>query len=160
VVTSPVETLQCRWSPCSPTTVLQGTWAGFSAAGFFFGRELYQQVRVPIGLIHSSWGGTIAEAWTSSEGLKPLGDFDGGIEAVGQQGTEKENDFAAEYETWAEHNDPGTQQGWFKQECDTSNWKTGTMPQSFEQAGLPDFDGIVWFRRTIELPANWAGQKL
>jgi len=160
IATSPVETLQCHWSPCSPVTVLQGQWAGFSAAGFFFGRELYQQLKVPIGLIHSSWGGTIAEAWTSAEGLKPLVDFDERLKAVSKQGTEKPGDFAAEYETWAERNDPGTQQGWLKEECDTSNWKTVTMPQPFEQAGLPDFDGIVWFRRTIELPTNWAGQKL
>jgi sialate O-acetylesterase len=47
------------WTPCSPETV-----PGFSAVGYFFGRELYKKLGVPIGLIHSSWGGTPAEAWT------------------------------------------------------------------------------------------------
>ncbi|MCX5659372.1 MAG: sialate O-acetylesterase [Planctomycetota bacterium] len=43
---------------------------GFSAVGFFFGRQLQADLEVPIGLIHTSWGGTPAEAWTSDEGLK------------------------------------------------------------------------------------------
>ena len=160
IATSPVDTLQCQWLPCSPETVLKGLWGGFSAAGFFFGRELYQQLKVPIGLIHSSWGGTVAEAWTSTEGLRPLADFDDRLKAVGAQAADKPVDYAAEYEDWCQRNDPGTKQGWSKAECDTSGWKTVTMPQPFEQAGLPDFDGIVWFRRTFEVPAEWAGKKL
>ena len=47
------------WTACSPTTV-----GAFSAAGYFFGRKLYRELGVPIGLIHSSWGGTCIEAWT------------------------------------------------------------------------------------------------
>jgi sialate O-acetylesterase len=47
------------WTPCSPETV-----PGFTAVGYFFGRDLYKKLGVPIGLIHSSWGGTPAEAWT------------------------------------------------------------------------------------------------
>jgi sialate O-acetylesterase len=53
------------WTECTPQT------AGlFSAVGYFFGRNLHQKLDVPIGLIHSSWGGTPAEAWTSTEGLR------------------------------------------------------------------------------------------
>jgi sialate O-acetylesterase len=47
------------WSLCSPQTV-----PGFSAVAYFFGRELHEELDVPIGLIHTSWGGTPAEAWT------------------------------------------------------------------------------------------------
>ena len=50
-----------QWRPCSPETV-----AGFSAAAYFFGRELHKQLDVPVGLINSSWGGTPIEAWTSA----------------------------------------------------------------------------------------------
>jgi len=63
----PVQVVPCHWLPCSPDTIKQGSWNGFSAVGYFFGRELHQELNVPIGLIHSSWGGTIAEAWTSRE---------------------------------------------------------------------------------------------
>ena len=53
------------WSECTPETARR-----FSAVGYFFGRSLHQKLNVPIGLIHSSWGGTPAQAWTSIEGLR------------------------------------------------------------------------------------------
>jgi len=52
------------WTVCSPETA-----AGFSAAAYFFGRDLVAKEHVPIGLIDSSWGGTPAEAWTSLDGI-------------------------------------------------------------------------------------------
>ena len=47
-----------------------GGWGGFSATAYFFGRELYKDLKVPIGLIHTSWGGTPAEFWTSRKALE------------------------------------------------------------------------------------------
>ena len=52
------------WVECSPQTV-----SGFSAVGYFFARDLYQKLGVPLGMIHTSWGGTPAQAWTSIEGF-------------------------------------------------------------------------------------------
>lgn len=49
-----------HWDACSPKTV-----GGFSAVGYFFGRDLNKNLKIPIGLIHTSWGGTPAEAWTA-----------------------------------------------------------------------------------------------
>lgn len=54
-----------RWELCDPTTV-----ARFSAVTYYFGRELRQSLRRPIGLITTSWGGTPAQAWISYDGLK------------------------------------------------------------------------------------------
>ena len=76
--------LMGQWSVCSPETVKTGGWNGFSAVGYFFGRQLYQDVKVPIGLIHTSWGGTIAEAWTSAEALKTMPDFKPAVEKVAE----------------------------------------------------------------------------
>ena len=59
-----------RWSACSSETV-----AGFSAVGYFFGRSLHKKLDVPVGLINTSWGGSIAEAWTSREELEKEEDF-------------------------------------------------------------------------------------
>jgi sialate O-acetylesterase len=160
IATSPVQTLQCRWLPCSPANVMQGLWGGFSAAGFFFGRELNRQLNIPIGLIHSSWGGTVAEAWTSPEGLRPLGDFDQNLEQVAASSQGTKVDYDVQYENWCRKNDPGTIQGWAQPDLDGSGWKTVTMPQAFELAGLPDFDGIVWFRHSFDLPVAWSGQAL
>ena len=52
------------WGACTPSTVAQ-----FSAVGYFFARDLQAHQRVPIGVIDDTWGGTIAEAWTSLDGL-------------------------------------------------------------------------------------------
>jgi sialate O-acetylesterase len=69
----PQEDLQGQWVVCSPDTV-----SAFSAAGYFFGRELHQKLGVAVGLIGTNWGGTPAESWASRdalesyESLKPL----------------------------------------------------------------------------------------
>jgi sialate O-acetylesterase len=55
---SPVETFDGGWELCSPKTVGE-----FSAVGYMFGRELYQHLNVPIGLIDNAWGGSSCEAW-------------------------------------------------------------------------------------------------
>ncbi len=64
--TSDVPLSQCsgKWTVCSPQTV-----GGYTAVGYFFGRKLVQELDVPIGLLHTSWGGTPAEAWTSKAAL-------------------------------------------------------------------------------------------
>ena len=59
------------WSECNPTSV-----RGFSAAAYFFGRYLHKELDVPVGMINTSWGGTICEAWTSHEGLLGEKDFE------------------------------------------------------------------------------------
>jgi sialate O-acetylesterase len=57
---SPQDDCAGKWEVCSPHTV-----GGFSAAAYFFGRELHKTLEVPVGLINSSWGGTPVQAWTS-----------------------------------------------------------------------------------------------
>ncbi len=47
-----------------------GNVADFTAVGYFFARELYQKLKVPIGLLHSSWGGTMVETWISKKGFE------------------------------------------------------------------------------------------
>ena len=66
---------EAKWLVCTPTNVMVGDWGGFSAAAYFFGRDLEEKLHVPIGLIHTSWGGTIAEAWVSQQSLEQMPDF-------------------------------------------------------------------------------------
>lgn len=61
----PMSKLKGKWTVCDTTTVIQ-----FSAVGYFFGSELHKKLNVPIGLIHTSWGGTPAEKWTSRAALE------------------------------------------------------------------------------------------
>lgn len=71
----PQERADIAWKPCESNSV-----AGFSAVGYYFGRDLRSRLGVPVGLIGSYYGGTPAEAWTSRETLaadprfKPLQD--------------------------------------------------------------------------------------
>ena len=66
----PVTTFPAKWEACSPKTV-----GDFSAVGYFFGRELERELQVPIGLISSSWGGTGAESWASTQALEASAEF-------------------------------------------------------------------------------------
>ncbi|NQU10204.1 sialate O-acetylesterase [bacterium] len=70
------------WVECAPPTV-----RGFSAVGYFFGRELHRILRIPVGLIDSSWGGTPCEAWTSGDTLRTLPDFAGVVDRLAAAGT-------------------------------------------------------------------------
>ena len=65
VAETPRDDCQGKWVECSPETV-----GDFSAVAYFFGRELHKQLNAPVGLIHTSWGGTPAEAWTSPSMLE------------------------------------------------------------------------------------------
>jgi len=66
----PLDDVTGSWALCSPSTVKT-----FSAVAYFFGRDLYQNLKIPIGLISTSWGGTKAEAWTSQTVLEENPDF-------------------------------------------------------------------------------------
>ncbi len=57
------------WKSCSPKTVAEGGWGGFSAVAYYFGRELHRKLGVAVGLIDASWGGTRIEPWTPLEGF-------------------------------------------------------------------------------------------
>ena len=63
-VLEPQANLSAHWEACTPDAV-----KSFSAVAYFFGKELYKQLGVPIGLIHASWPGTSAEDWASPESL-------------------------------------------------------------------------------------------
>ncbi len=148
----------------TPTGELRGHWdvttpqtAGrFTAVGYFFARYLHKELKVPVGIIHSSWGGTVAEAWTSEEGLRPLGDFNANLDAF----TKAPNaDAAAEYQRklieWqagfpADPGDAKAEHKYTEVGFDDGDWKTLQLPQKIE-AVAGDVDGIFWFRTTVAL---------
>jgi sialate O-acetylesterase len=68
----PVEDFDGAWQVCSPETV-----GGFSAVGYFFGRELHDQLGVPIGLVDDSWGGSACEAWIRRDRMEGDPQYDG-----------------------------------------------------------------------------------
>jgi sialate O-acetylesterase len=66
-----------KWDAASPETI-----ADFSAVGYFFARELHRELDIPIGILHTSWGGTLAEAWTSREALAANDEFQAILDRV------------------------------------------------------------------------------
>lgn len=67
---TPQEDVEGTWQECSPETV-----PGFSAVAYYFGRELHKKLQIPVGMIHTSWGGTPSEAWTSQETVAKVDAF-------------------------------------------------------------------------------------
>ncbi len=63
------------WMVCSPETV-----SGFSAVGFFFGRQLHESLGVPVGLINNAWGGSACEAWIARDILERAGKYEAMLE--------------------------------------------------------------------------------
>ena len=147
-------TVKGQWDVCTPQTVKD-----FTAVGYFFGRDLYLARHVPVGLIHSSWGGTPAEAWTSAAGLRTLPDFVDTPDQIKTLIADPEaarRQYEARLEDWFRPHDAGSAAAapWSDPALDTESWKTMTLPTLWEDAGEPDLNGVVWFRKTFELPGR------
>jgi len=65
----PQKDIEGTWKVCTPQTVAEGGWGGFSACAYYFGRELHKKLGMAVGLIDASWGGTRIEPWTPPEGF-------------------------------------------------------------------------------------------
>jgi sialate O-acetylesterase len=151
------------WKPCTPETA-----QSFSAVGYFFGRHLARELNVPIGLIQSAVGGTCAESWTRRKTVLAMKDL-----AIVQMAKRCRRDPAgakAEYEQkYAEWNrlarvrDTGNRgygSGFARGDLDDSDWRTMDLPRPWEEVEGMYIDGAVWFRRAVDIPAEWAGKDL
>lgn len=141
------------WQLCSPATV-----ASFSAVAYYFGRKLTTDLNIPIGLVHTSWGGTNVQAWTSWD-------------EMGKEDPYKSmslKDMPAKQKNWAKNreaytaalaNDPGVKGTWYAVGTDISTWKKTPLPQMFEQSAIGNADGIVWYRKDFEVDGNAAAKE-
>lgn len=139
------------WQVCSPRTVER-----FSAVGYFFGRKLHGELKVPIGLINSTWSGTPGQSWVSGPALAQMPAYKNAAEALKRSG---KTSYADQMLAWW-RNDSGTVAHQEAPAFDDSGWQTMDLPGPWETKGFPDFDGVMWFRRTVDLPAAWAGRDL
>ncbi len=154
---SPSKTIPSSgWSINSPQTI-----SSFSAVAYHFAQTLRDSLDVPIGLISSSWGGTRAEAWTSSEALLEHPDYKEIVEEIVANPDSFEATVSADtWRTAVNNTDAGYSNGapiWAATEHDAADWSSMALPQQWEGI-LPGLDGILWFKKTITLPADWAGQ--
>ena len=150
------------WSVCTPETV-----ADFSAVAYFFGRDLEQSLNMPIGLIQTAWGGTVAEAWTSGATLKTLPDFKEKVIEIEKSPASKDelelkyqNDLQAFYEETAKLDVgiDGKDTLFASLDLDDSEWMEMNLPGMVESTKIGSVDGAIWFRKTIELTAEEASK--
>jgi sialate O-acetylesterase len=161
--------LKGKWAVCGPKTS-----ADFSAVGYFFARELHKDLKVPVGMIHSSWGATASEPWTSREGLKDvpwfktiLKEYDAFTRDMADARTPEEARAAAEKipEAWYakyRHQDPGNKGfdlGYASPDFDDAAWKEMKLPDII-QNHVPKVNGAFWFRKTVDVPEKLAGNDL
>ena len=167
--TSPVpnEDVEIRyggWQTCSGETIYD-----FSAAGYFFGKNLADSLDVPVGLIETCWGGTYAESWTSAEGLSQMPYFHERLEKVKtlpQSREAREQMFRDEMEQWRIDMtvaDKGFKDGvavWAGEGYDDSSWTDARVPDFLQDQGFGSTSGFFWLRKTVDIPADWAGKEL
>ena len=145
----PGEDVEGSWQVCSPATIER-----FSAVAYYFGRELKEDLGVPIGLINTTWGGTRIEPWMSAEAFEndELKDKVEEIKTLDYKEVEAQSKKA--HEDWLaqfEASDQGLQEGWMKKENTGEGWEQMRIPVLWESAGHPDLDGVVWFKKTFHL---------
>ena len=152
VAYAPTAVLQGSWKICSPQTVAENGWGGFSAVGYFFGRKLQDELHVPIGLIQDCWGGTPAESWMSPESLRQLKDFDEPLAEIARLHAKGGTESGSFLMTWLDEYDAGQSNNWSAADLDDSGWKPVQIPGGFAELGVADVPSICWFRKEVTLP--------
>lgn len=160
----PLENCTGKWEISAPGSVPQ-----FSATAYFFGMKLFKDLHIPVGLIESAWGGTPSESWTSTESLEKAGEFVAEIKAIKDSAP-----IQAEYKAWLDTHKqvdvkPAGDDQWkdlsfndeavASSEFDDSAWPVMNLPATFETV-IGEFDGAVWFRKTVDIPADMTGKDL
>lgn len=146
-----------KWEVADSQTILN-----FSGVAYFFAKELNEKNKVPVGIIHTSLGGSPVQAWMDENSLKKYPEY---LEEAKKWRNDDlikstESGEQAAGKAWyseLDQTDLGLKQHWEKSDLDDSGWKTMTVPGSWEdQEG--SFDGTVWLRKEIILPKGSAAQ--
>jgi sialate O-acetylesterase len=157
-------TTKALWQTCTPENA-----ASFSAVAYFFAKKIYKTQHIPIGIIHTSWGGTFIEPWIGLKSMNEHPDFKEladkfNAKYKGNNSLEmSQQRFAKDSQNWLENlqkADSGFVEKWYSPAYKPVNWKKLIAPGYWENHGLPDFDGVVWLRKEVNVPASMAGKPL
>ncbi|WP_246194405.1 sialate O-acetylesterase [Pseudoxanthomonas jiangsuensis] len=151
-----------RWQPVTPDSVRD-----FSAACYYFARELQKTVDVPMGLVNAAWGGSRIQAWTSAPALRALGGYDAELDVLERYAEDPlaaVGDWGALWQRWWSAR-PGIAAGdtpW-SEDAPQGEWRDAPAQLgAWERWGVPElaaFDGMVWYRATVHLTAAQAAQE-
>ena len=158
----PLDSVKGSWVECTSKNA-----PAFSAVAYFFARKLATEEGLNVGIIHTSWGGTPAEAWTDEATIRsdpefaplidPLEAFKNGPSS-GKQEIEKK---MAEWERFWDgvfEKNAELAQGWAAPRADLSAWTETDVPKA--GSILSSIDGVVWYRRDVDIPEAWGGKDL
>lgn len=159
VLAGPLQDIPGRtWEKANPKNLLS-----FTVVGYAFAKKLYDTYDVPQGIIMSCVGGTRIEAWTSEEGFKS---FPNQLESI-QKNKDSEYVDRVNAEAKADRDsdepkknrDRGTtgDLNWFDPAYVPLNWKPINVPGYWEHQGVRNLDGVVWYRREVDIPESMTG---
>ena len=145
------------WKSATPENILD-----FSAVAYFFAKDLYDKYKVPIGLLNSSVGGSPIKAWLSKDALKQFPTNLQVAQQFAQPGyidsiRAEEKKITEQWYTTLNQNDKGIS-NWFKNDLDTSDWDTISLPGYWADKGIGNINGSFWFRKEFEVPASMVGK--
>jgi sialate O-acetylesterase len=137
----------------------------FTAVGYFFAKELYLKHKVPIAIIKCAVGGSPAEAWLSEDALQQFPSYFNTAQKFKSAAfvdSIKNADNAINY-SWYQNiytQDKGLQENtkWFDARYDASAWPTMQIPDYWDNQGLKNTNGVVWFKKEIDIPDSLAGK--
>jgi sialate O-acetylesterase len=145
------------WKSANPENVLD-----FSAAAYFFAKDIYDKYKVPIGLINASLGGSPAEAWMSEEALKEFPEHYEEAQRFKDSNLIKkiEESDNSRIQTWyglLREKDEGykdQKNNWFDPNLNSDNWAAMKIPGYWADTQLGEVNGVVWFRKKINVSAS------
>jgi sialate O-acetylesterase len=149
--------------------VVGGSWASadpqhtgkFTAVGYYFARELRRSVGVPIGIIHTSWGGANIETWMSRKALALTDSSWNAIQAKERARTENILSALRQKIGSLPTEDRGTVNGrpaWADPMLDDATWSDIKVPSYWELVGWDGLDGVAWYRTSFTLSADDAAR--
>ncbi|PHN06261.1 sialate O-acetylesterase [Flavilitoribacter nigricans] len=131
---------------------------GFSATAYFFAKHIYDRYQVPIGLINASVGGTPIEAWIGESGLQEFPNLMSTVQQNQDQAyIDSINNLPRNRMRTSEDAGLAASPKWFEEGYKPIDWHPINVPGYFEDQGLRDFNGVVWYWKEIDIPQEMAG---
>ncbi len=136
-----------------------------SAVAAWFGKYVQERLNIPIGMIVTAWGGTIAEAWTSPEALLTNPDTAICVNQLEERMSTQEawevnsKDATAARLSRPDPGNEGFAKGWANPEYIDATWSMMQIPGSWKQQGISG-NGAIWVRRKVKIPKAWVGKEL
>lgn len=146
-----------KWELSNKETV-----GNFTAVGYYFAKKLYAELKIPIGIINTSWGGTNVETWTSREAFQNSDEFKSMIADVPTVDMDAifesyKNSVLGNLKKVQGFDVTMENENQFKEfNFDDKNWPEIKVPSLWENQQIGNIDGIVWLRKTITLTAEQA----